>query len=493
MSAPSRQSETVPVRESDFGSAAEGPVESRESNSVDPPVRPRRSRKTLITIASVVVVLGLGFGGLALGLVGGPTRSPPSPVQLRPSIKPVDASAPLPGQSGIAAALAGPASNPSLGTFAGSVVDARTGQTLWQQNAGQALTPASTGKLLTTSAALLALDHQHRFTTKVVQGSEPGTVILRGGGDPTLSTLPPGSESVYPRAARIDDLAAQVKAATGGQVKSIKVDTGRYSGPPTAPGWLPDDVSGGYVAPMEPVMVNGGRADPAEDTSRRTQTPAQQAGQELAKRLGLPESAVTEGAAPPQAKPVGEVRSATVQEMVETVLEHSDNVLAEALGREVAITTGNEPSFAGATKAVRDVLGRYGVDLTGSTMVDGSGLSLADKVTPQVLGSLLREATAPGSDGKLSEKSEKLRALLPGLPVAGGSGSLADRYQNSEGRGWVRAKTGTLDGANSLAGTVLTRDGRLLVFALMSNGTASTSARPALDEVAAALRDCGCR
>jgi D-alanyl-D-alanine carboxypeptidase len=452
----------------------------------------------------LVVVAFLVVAGLGVGLVlGGPalvssitaarTADPPAPVRLNPAIKPVNAAAPTPGSQGLASALAGPVSNPALGTFAGTVIDAETGRPLWQQNPGQALIPASTGKLLATSAALLTLDHQQRFSTRVVRGQEPGSVVIVGGGDPTLSSLPAGKESMYPGAAHIDDLAAQVRAATGGQVSSIKVDSGRYQGPGMAPGWLPDDVAGGFVAPMAPVMLDGGRADPTADVSARTQTPALDVGRELGKRLGVSAS-VTDGSAPPGAATLGEVKSPTVQEMVETVLQHSDNVLAEALSREVALATANEPSFAGSVKAVRDVLARNGFALTGTSMVDGSGLSLNDRVTPQDLGALLAASTAPEPpEGGLSPTSAKLRSLLPGLPIAGGSGSLADRYQDSGGRGWIRAKTGTLSGANSLAGTVVTRDGRLLVFALMSNGTGSDAARPALDGVAAALRDCGCR
>jgi D-alanyl-D-alanine carboxypeptidase/D-alanyl-D-alanine-endopeptidase (penicillin-binding protein 4) len=79
--------------------------------------------------------------------------------------------------------------------------------------------------------------------------------------------------------------------------------------------------------------------------------------------------------------------------------------------------------------------------------------------------------------------------------VAGGSGTLADRYEGAAtgGRGWVRAKTGTLTGVNSLAGTVLDAEGRVLVFALLSNGPDPVAVRPRLDLLAAALRSCGCR
>lgn len=457
--------------------------------------RPRRKKRGLLAAVALVVVVGAGIA-LAIGGSGGITAlrtpSPPPPVQLNPAIKPAGNNGPVPQEQALNAALAGPLANPALGSLGGTVLDAETGRPLWQRDAAQAKTPASTGKLLAMSASMLALDHQQRFTTKVVRGPEPGSVVLVGGGDPTLSSLPAGQESVYPGAAHLDDLAAQVKAATGGQVTSISVDTSRYKGPPMAPGWMDEDVAGGSTAPIEPVMVDGGRANPNQDVSPRGKDPAMQAGRKLAERLGVPGSSVSGGSAPGNAPQLGAVRSATVQQMVETGLRHSDNVLTEALAREVALTTGNEPSFAGASKAVRDVLGREGVPLNGISMVDGSGLSPQDRIPPENLAKLLATASAPAQQGGDQERTRKLRGLLPGLPVAGGSGSLEDRFQGSPGRGWVRAKTGTLNGANSLAGTVLTEDGRLLVFSFLTNGTNSTSARPALDEVATALRGCGC-
>ena len=85
--------------------------------------------------------------------------------------------------------------------------------------------------------------------------------------------------------------------------------------------------------------------------------------------------------------------------------------------------------------------------------------------------------------------------MLAGLPVAGSSGTLINRYEGAtaNGRGWVRAKTGTLTGVNSLAGTVLDVEGRVLVFALLSNGPNPVSIRPRLDAMVSQLRSCGCR
>jgi D-alanyl-D-alanine carboxypeptidase/D-alanyl-D-alanine-endopeptidase (penicillin-binding protein 4) len=476
-------------------SAAALPPETPETGTA---VRKRHRRGRFLIVVAAVAVVGLGVW---LSTSVGPFRSivattaaPAPPVRLDPAFKPLADSGPIPTPQGLSAALAGPVSNPALGTLGGIVFDAKTGQTLWQQNATEPLTPASNGKLLAMSAAMLVLNHQSRFVTKVVQGAQPGSVVLVGGGDPTLSSLPDGQQSMYPGAAHLDDLVAQVRAATGGHVTSIQVDTSRYVGPTMAPGWDPSDIGGGSITQIQPVMLDGGRFDPTNVDGARTPTPALTAGQVLAQRLGLPPTAVSMGNAPAGSKVLGQVYSPTIQNMVETLLQQSDNVLAEAITRQVAIATGQPASFSGGVTAVRDVLQRNGFSLAGVNMVDGCGLSVMDRIPPKVLGTLMETANAPaGPDGQLPTRTAQMRSLLPGLPVAGGTGTLAERYQGSPARGWIRAKTGTLNGANGLEGNVVTRDGRLLVFDFISNGTGSAAARPALDAIAETLWGCGCR
>ena len=82
-------------------------------------------------------------------------------------------------------------------------------------------------------------------------------VVLVGGGDPTLSAAPPGQDTWYPGAARISDLAAQVRSS-GIKATAVQVDTSLFTGPEMAPGWDPVDIEGGDIAPIESVMLDGG-------------------------------------------------------------------------------------------------------------------------------------------------------------------------------------------------------------------------------------------
>jgi len=476
------------------------PVEDQVAEVEDHADEPApRRRKPVLLVSAIVLVLLLAGGSVFASIRFGWFEStpiattqppaPPAPVTL--ALRAVGKEGPAPSAAGIKAALAGPAANSKLGTLTGTVIDPATGTPLWQQADTTPLTPASTIKVLASAAALLTIDHTSQLSTKVVQGDQPGTVVLVGGGDPTLSSLPAGTNSVYPGAATIDDLAAQVKANAGGPVTQVLLDLSRYTGPDMAPEWDRLDIAGGDVAPIVPLMMDGGRQDPQASVVPRTPTPAADAAAALATRLGATVGAQT--TAPVSGKVLGEVKSAPLDQLVENMMQISDNILAEAVAREVAKVNGAEASFAGAAKAVRDVLTTSGFDLTGANIVDASGLSPADKLPARLLGDILAVAAKPDAS---DPRTAKLRPLLTALPVAGGSGTLAPRFQDASsvaGKGWVRAKTGTLTNVHSLAGVVVDQDGKLLVFALMSNsGEAQKDVRGALDVLATTLRGCGC-
>jgi D-alanyl-D-alanine carboxypeptidase/D-alanyl-D-alanine-endopeptidase (penicillin-binding protein 4) len=454
-------------------------------------------------VATILVVLALGAatgGAVALsapalvadlGLV--PPRPTAAAAQRVPALGALRADAPVPSEAGLAAVLDPLAKARGLGTFSGVVLDPASGRALWERDAGRALVPGSAAKLLTGAAALLTLGQTDRLVTRVTTGAEPGTVVLIGGGDPTLTAAPKGTDTVYPSPARLEDLAEQVRAAAPAPVRRVLVDTTRYTGPALAPGWSSADVAAGFVAPIQPLMLDGGRTEPTQQDGPRTREPALAAGRALATLLGADVDAVAEAAAPAEAQVLGSVSSPMVADLVEHMTRTSDNVLAEVLAREVALARGGAPTFDGGVEQVVAALGQTGFDTTGTVLLDGSGLTRSSRVPAQLLGAVLAEAAAPVRG---EESAPVLRPIVSGLPVAGGDGTLDERFERGSptaaGRGVVRAKTGTLSGANSLAGVVTDADGRLLVFALMSNGASPGQARPSLDAIASELSRCGC-
>jgi D-alanyl-D-alanine carboxypeptidase/D-alanyl-D-alanine-endopeptidase (penicillin-binding protein 4) len=459
----------------------------------------RGLRRALGVLTVLVLAAGLGIAvSLSaptlvqnLGLSGPiAPAAPPEPV---PALGPLPTGAPAPSAAGIAALL-DEAARELPGEFTAAVVDPADRSVLGGVDPDAPLVPGSTAKVLTGAAALLTLDPGDGFVTRVLAGSEPGTVVLVGGGDPTLTALPEGEVGTYPSPSRLGALADAVRAASPGPVERVLVDLSRWSGPELAEGWDPADVGGGYITPIVPAMLDGGRADPDEQDGARVTDPGPAAGRALAELLGADPDAVEEGTAPSGAEPLGEVVSAPFSVLVEHVMRSSDNVLAEALAREVALARGGDPTFDGAAEQTLEALNQAGFDPAGVVLHDGSGLSRLDRVPARLLGELVAAAAAPtGPDGEV----EFLRPLVTGLPVAGGDGTLDERFGTSSdaaaGRGVVRAKTGTLTGVSSLAGIVVDADGRLLVFALMSNGVNPATIRPELDALAAELAACGCR
>ena len=464
------------------------------------PTRPGR----VVLVVLVVLALAAAGGGavalqapnvlsdLGLRAAAVPEKTLDVPA---PQLAALPAAAPTPSSAGLGSVLDPLAGSAALGEFSGIVVDPaapRGAAPLWQQSPQRPLVPGSTGKLLTAAAVLLTLDPTDRLATRAVAGTEPGQVVLVGGGDPTLTALPEGRTGTYPDPARLDELVDEVKKALPGQrITSVVVDTSAWTGPELAEGWDPADVAGGFVAPMTSLMLDGGRRDPTQQDTPRVADPADEAGQAFAEKLGA--SRVTEGTAPANGEELGRVVSAPVSTLVEHLMTTSDNVLAESLARTVALNRKADPSFAGSAEAVLAALTQSGFDVTGARMADGSGLSTVDAVPATLLAAVLAAAAAPtGPD----QGPEFLRPIVTGLPVAGGDGTLDDRFGTgaaAAGRGVVRAKTGTLTGVSSLAGVVTDVDGRLLVFALMSNGQSPATVRPRLDTIAATLSRCGCR
>ncbi|MEN3310153.1 MAG: hypothetical protein V7603_6355 [Micromonosporaceae bacterium] len=423
-------------------------------------------------------------------------QRPASQAPLDPVLSGAGTGLPEPTAQAVAAALQPLMADARLGDHVtAQVVDVAGGTQLYGRGQTQSTTPASTMKLATAVSALAARGPAYQIPTRVVAGSNPGDVVLVGGGDPTLGA---GATPTYPGAAKLSDLAGQVRKALGAVApQRVIIDSSLFSGPTAGPQWAPGDVTGGQVANITALMTDGARSNPRRSgsSSPRYPAPDMAAGQAFAKLLGLPGSAVARGTAPAASSApasgapgpgtqLGRVLSPPLVRILEVMLGTSDNVIAEMMARQVALASNQPASFAGGAAAVLATLNQLGVPTAGARIYDGSGLSSADKLTPQLLTGIL--TTAAGAD------QPGLHGLFTGLPVAGYSGTLQNRYHSQgsgTGAGVVRAKTGTLSGVSTLAGLVVTASGRLLAFAVMADHVTGGAfgAEAALDKIAAAL------
>jgi serine-type D-Ala-D-Ala carboxypeptidase/endopeptidase (penicillin-binding protein 4) len=451
----------------------------------------------LVALVLVAGVIGLTEPGpVKRWLSADPTTAAKVELPPEPRPTPVLAAAgqggKAPSEAGVKAALDPLIGSPALGTTVhAAVLDVASSQVLYSVNADTMTTPASTTKLLTAATVLAARGPAYRLTTRAVAGGAPGEVVLVGGGDPTLSVNATGQ---FPGAARLDLLAQKVKRSLGGvRPTRVLVDTSLFSGPETGLGWDSNVISPeGQVARIQSLMTNAGRIKPVHNDvggDPRYADPAIAAGKAFAKLLGAPASAVKRGRAPRAGKELGAVQSPPLVQITDWMLGQSDNTVAEAMGRQVALAAGKPATFDDATEAITDKLRGLGLPGDEADLYDASGLSRHNGISP----TLLTETLSLAANGR----QPALSGIFGGLPVAGWSGTLADRFvtpkTNRGGQGLVRAKTGTLSGVSTMAGELITKDGRLLVFAIMASGSADADrAKAAVDKIPARLVACGC-
>jgi D-alanyl-D-alanine carboxypeptidase/D-alanyl-D-alanine-endopeptidase (penicillin-binding protein 4) len=357
--------------------------------------------------------------------------------------------------------------------LAGYVIDLETGARVWGSHGKERQIPASTVKILTAVSALQAFGPEHRFTTRVVAGATADQVVLVGGGDPMLTRK------------NVRKLAkATVAAATAQGLTSIRVrvDDSLFPAPTLAPGW-----SSGYlvrdVSPVRALVV---------DQHRRwdTSIDAGRVFKEMVEKRGVDVRTVRRRLAPEGTVELATVQGPRLADQVAYMLRTSDNDVAEMLHRMVAVQTGHGPTWEGAAQALVDVLAGLGVTLTPGSVVDGSGLSRADRLRPREVVAALRAVFDPANPN--------LASLQQGaLAVAGVSGTLAPayrRYVSGPTRcaaGLIEAKTGSLRGVIALSGFARGADGSIKLFSFLLNRVPSTlTTRRAVDRLATTVTGC---
>ncbi|HSP75752.1 MAG TPA: D-alanyl-D-alanine carboxypeptidase [Cryobacterium sp.] len=460
-----------------------------------------RTRRAAVLIA-VVALLGAGAV-----LVGASTRAPDAAATASVAAAGAGASLnlstaaavparPVPGTAADARTLrtcsvAALAADPRLADFQAQVVNADTGEVLFDRGGDTSSRTASVLKVLTSAAALEVLGPDYRATTTVVAGSTPGSVVLVGGGDLTLTRLPTGTESVYPGAAHLDELARQTLAAwqanpANPPITSLVLDASFFGGPGWEPSWDVLERNAGSMPDVTALQVDGDRDDPTRRSSARSIDPIGRAGTAFAAALGGGVS-VSLGTAPAGAEQLAVARSQPVSVLIGQSLIVSDNALAEMLARLVAVESGAGNTFDALQQSVVAALDTYGIDTTGILIADGSGLSDDNAVPPSYLTRLFV---------KINDREGDLGVIFDGLPIAGGpTGSLSysDRFtgENAIADGSVFAKTGWIDSGYTLSGIIRAADGTPLTFAVYALGDVSDNAKQALDTITAGFFRCG--
>jgi D-alanyl-D-alanine carboxypeptidase/D-alanyl-D-alanine-endopeptidase (penicillin-binding protein 4) len=354
----------------------------------------------------------------------------------------------VPLQTRLAKALRVPHVAPARS--AAVAVDLATGSVLFTQNPSLPLAPASNEKLPLAYAALVTLGPAYRIETDVfgegdVDGTTfNGTLVLRGSGDPTLTT------------AGLRSLAAQVRDAGIRRVTGdLVADESYFDTRRVVAGWKPSffiDES----PPLSALVVN--RARVGRYITRTPALSAATAFRTALRAAGVVVSgAVRLGKVDEFALPIAAVESPPLASIIRFMDRESDNFTAELLLKQLgAVELERGTSAAGAT-VVMQTLAAAGVPMSGVRIVDGSGLSRLDRLTANALAAILKAAYA---DPTIKP------AFVASLPIAGVNGTLSDRFRKAPARGRVLAKTGTTSDASALSGYVSTR----YVFAVLQNG-----------------------
>jgi D-alanyl-D-alanine carboxypeptidase/D-alanyl-D-alanine-endopeptidase (penicillin-binding protein 4) len=347
-------------------------------------------------------------------------------------------------------------------------IDLQTGETIFAEHPGLPLVPASNEKLAVAYTALETLGADYRVESDVLgRGRRSGSIwqgslILVGHGDPTLSS------------ADLRVLARRVRAAGIRRVtRGVLGDESFFDARRTGAGWK----SWFYVTecpPLSALTVDRGRY--GGRTSREPALAAALLFRDALRRVGVAVGGAGIGRERFDDVPLAAVESAPLSEIVRWMGRVSDNFTAEVLLKQLGADDGATGTSARGAAVVRQTLDAAGVPLAGTRFVDGSGLSSLDRLTTRALAALLRAAWA---DPVLRP------AFVASLPVAGISGTLADRMRTPPARGNVQAKTGTTSLASALSGYVKRR----YVFSVLQNGSPVSSfwARRAQDRFATVL------
>ncbi len=446
-------------------------------------------REVLIGSGSGFLVLTLIIGGFALS--AGSEVAEPTPSETPSETSTAD---PTPSASELpvkTCSVAAEASNPSLGTLQAVVLNAETGELLYDRDANKPAATASVMKTLTAASALMTVGPNFRATTKVLVDPQARNVIsLVGGGDVTLSKTRVGTQSIYRDAPKLSTLATQVRVWAERnsvfQIDEIILDSTLFSGSAWESSWLRKDQKDGWISEVTALQIDGDRIRPAEFTSAKSGRPVLSAGEAFKSELGeLAQNAIlVENQTPSGFVEIASVQSQPMSRWISHILQTSENIESEMIAKLVSIDLGFDGSFESFDPAFKRALGTTGLDFSGVKVRDASGLSQLNMVTPMFMAELMRLVNSEFAD---------FGQIKRALPIAGESGTLGGRFKGDikDATGKILAKNGYIVGVHTLNGIINAKDGTVLTFTIYALGNVGSDVRTAIDTLATAFYRCG--
>lgn len=324
------------------------------------------------------------------------------------------------------------------------LVDPATGETIYENGADTLRKPASLLKIISAAALLDYVLPDFRFTTEILTGVEPNTLIIAGSLDPWMER----NNSLATKMGRVS-LPKIVNTA----LKKLDVDNG---------------------APIETLRIEYSKMHSVDLDFIRSKF--------VARNIKVSAVKVTPTEARLNSKEsIAQFQSPPLQQIMDWMLIWSDNTLGNRMAMYASMKAGNGYSESGIEETFIKTLSDLEIDSTGLNAVDGSGLSRSNRVSAQMLAELLLK----------TYNNDKYRTIYGGLPVGGINGTMRNRFVESAPKaiGLVRTKTGFLTGVVSLAGYVQGGDREYIFVAIADqipkNNAAAMAARVALDKVLA--------
>jgi serine-type D-Ala-D-Ala carboxypeptidase/endopeptidase (penicillin-binding protein 4) len=355
--------------------------------------------------------------------------------------------------SGAPAALKSSTISPILKSAANSktlaypgmmLVDPSTGESIFEYSADSLRMPASLLKIISAVALLDYVEPDFRFTTEILTGAEPNTLIIAGSLDPWMERN--GVLAIKMGRASLPKLVKtalkKLDSDNGAPIKTLNIKYSKMHYPDL------DFIKSQFVARNVKVTTTRITSEEASLSSKES---------------------------------IAVFQSPPMQKIMDWMLIWSDNTLGNRMAMYASMKAGFGYSESGIQETFVKTLNNLGIDSTGLVAVDGSGLSRSNRVSAQMLAELLLK----------TYDNEKYRIIYGGLPVGGVNGTMRNRFVSSAPKaiGLVRTKTGSLTGVVSLAGYVQGGDREYIFVAIADQipkyPSAARAARIALDKVLA--------